>query len=326
MPALSSTVKSRHWCFTSFNTGQDGTLTIPGPRSGVDYFCFQQEVCPETQKHHLQGYVCFTKRHRRSGVKAIYSDLEGAHWESTKGSPEEAIAYCSKQESAVPGTFVESGNRPSSIRGGPRNSERREGILALQSGGTLDHIREVYPSFFLQSFRAIERYIQIRDQFRPDSWSLPQRYFSWQEEVLRITDIPTTPALKAPHDRCVTWVYDQKGGMGKSTLLKIILCKFPGAAVVITSSSIKRVVEAMLPQQHVVMLDLPRDYDISKFNYSALETVKDGIGARTMYQPETKIWRNPHLIVFSNSLPERSKLTHDRWNVLNISPLHTHSD
>lgn len=322
MPALSATRQSKHWCFTSFATRPDGTLKEPGLTDRVSYICYQEEIAPESGRHHLQGYLVLEKRSRLRTVKALGSCFETAHLEPAKGTPDQNIAYCSKQESAVPNTFREHGHRPDppSVRT-QRSSERVDGIIALQSGATIDHIRNVYPQFFLQSFRAIERYIQIRDQFRASQWVLPTVLKSWQQEILRILEIPTQPPLQAPNDRRVNWVYDHQGGMGKSTLLKIIVSRYPDNSVVITSTSYKRVVEAMLPQQHVVLLDLPRDYDISKFNYSAIETVKDGIGARTMYVPETKIWRNPHLIIFSNQLPDRSKLTHDRWNVLNISPL-----
>lgn len=317
--------RSRHWCFTSYAIGEGTTLARPCYGERYRFLCYQEECCPTTGRHHLQGYFILKKACRLSQVKTFDPCFETAHFEQSKGSPSENVAYCSKPESAIADSFCQYGICPgldgdSSGLSSGRSHTRAAGIDALRSGASLNDIRDQHPGFFLQSFRAIERYISLRDAFDSRTWTLPSTLYPWQEEMLSLLSIPTVPPLEAPNDRRVTWVYDQLGGKGKSTLLKIVVSKYPTSSVIITSSSLKRVVEAMLPQQHVVMLDLPRDYDLTKFNYSAIETVKDGIGARTMYQPETKIWRNPHLIIFSNQLPERSKLTHDRWNVLDISP------
>jgi len=308
------------WCFTSYRLSEAGQIVQPPGATLVDsgslvYICWQLESCPTTNRVHVQGYLCLSRKCRLNGVKDLDPWFATVHLEGAKGTTQENIAYCSKPESAIPDSFISYGIPPVE---GTANS-RQLGIAALQNGSSLAEIWRDHPSFFIQSARNIADAIAIRDAFDTRAWTLPPVLYGWQESImLLLRDVPTVPALLAPHDRRINWIYDREGGKGKSTLIKLILSRWPLESVLITSTSSKRVVEALHSQQHVVMLDLPRAYPMSTFNYAALETIKDGIGCRTMYAPGTKLWRNPHLFVFSNELPDFSKLTKDRWFIWDL--------
>lgn len=74
------------------------------------YIVFQPEEAPETGTQHLQGYVYYNNAVSFSRVKKL---LPRAHIEKAKGSPEENITYCTKQDSRVPDTEpIEIGDRP----------------------------------------------------------------------------------------------------------------------------------------------------------------------------------------------------------------------
>jgi hypothetical protein len=60
---------------------------------------FQKESCPETGREHYQGYSEFTRPVRISSLKV--GVFNTAHFERRRGTRDQAIAYCSKEESRV---------------------------------------------------------------------------------------------------------------------------------------------------------------------------------------------------------------------------------
>lgn len=69
------------------------------------YYIFQLEQCPETSRYHFQGYLRFTGPKALSYVKSVFGDYSHVHCESAKGTEEQNIAYCSKEESRVSGPW-----------------------------------------------------------------------------------------------------------------------------------------------------------------------------------------------------------------------------
>ena len=57
--------------------------------------CFGEEVCPETERKHLQGYIYFHKKRRFNGVLAVLP--EGINIRAAKGSDEDNAFYTSKE-------------------------------------------------------------------------------------------------------------------------------------------------------------------------------------------------------------------------------------
>jgi len=307
----------KRYAGTSFLTDADGNL-VAVPFDRTKFVIGQEEECRESGRRHIQFYVEFTEKLRLSQIKAIGPFWAACHLEPAKGDQQSNIDYCSKPDTAVPGTQFRHGIPQ---RNGVAPSYD-EGVKALQEGASLEQIRTVHTKFYLRSLNQIRSFISARDASDVRaSWVLPEQPRPWQSQILTILEIPTVPVLVAPYDRRVNWVYDPRGGKGKSTLVQMILKKYAEKAVLCISSSYKRVVEAMIPNQHVVMMDLPRAYPMDKFQYDSLELIQNCVGARLMYNPETKYWRRPHVIVFTNSMFDRSKLTADRWNLLDLSEI-----
>lgn len=69
------------------------------------FYIFQLEQCPETSRYHFQGYLRFTGPKALSYVKSVFGDYSYVHCESAKGTEEQNIAYCSKEESRVSGPW-----------------------------------------------------------------------------------------------------------------------------------------------------------------------------------------------------------------------------
>lgn len=84
-------VPSKKWCFTAFDDEME-TLETKIKSSKNIKFVFGREICPTTKKEHSQGYIeCETKIRPIEFFKTIT-----AHWEKCKGSQEENIKYCTK--------------------------------------------------------------------------------------------------------------------------------------------------------------------------------------------------------------------------------------
>lgn len=85
---------AKKWCFTlnNYNSDEYETLVHLG-REITTCFIIGKEV-GKNGTPHLQGYWELKKRMRLSALKKLN---ERIHWERTKGSREQNIAYCSKE-------------------------------------------------------------------------------------------------------------------------------------------------------------------------------------------------------------------------------------
>lgn len=106
MAANATTSLAKRWCFTSFKVEAPTFL-----EEFMEYLVFQQETSPQTGRLHWQGFVCFKTKIRMPAVKRLLGD-NAAHLEVARGTVAENQAYCSKQESAVPGTHAAFGTAP----------------------------------------------------------------------------------------------------------------------------------------------------------------------------------------------------------------------
>nr|WAE43028.1 MAG: replication associated protein [Cressdnaviricota sp.] len=125
---------SRGWTFTLFDYSEDDEINI----SGIEcrYVCFGREICPTTNRQHLQGYFYTTTPIRFRGAKSLLPI--SAHVEKARGSPEQNRTYCSKE-----GNFNEFGNLPgNSAEILKINNEHRAEAYRLAVLGQLDDIND----------------------------------------------------------------------------------------------------------------------------------------------------------------------------------------
>lgn len=107
----------RSWCFTSFSVEKDYWN-----EDKMKYLLIGTEVCPSTEKQHLQCYVVMNRAQTFAYMKKnIFS--EGEHFEPCKGSFKENFNYCTKDNK-----YKEYGTKPSQ---GARSDlvEIRDGLV-----------------------------------------------------------------------------------------------------------------------------------------------------------------------------------------------------
>lgn len=143
----------RSFVFTSFAEDLQPDL------DKFKYICWQKEICPETKREHYQGYAWLRRQQRLSGVKKLLGD-PSAHIEQRRGTHEDAIAYCSKTESAISGTFFEHGDR--------RTEKRKltdEVYQMVKKRKTLTEILDECPSamFYHRSITSLRNHFSYKE-------------------------------------------------------------------------------------------------------------------------------------------------------------------
>lgn len=78
----------KNWCFTSYSENEpefDPYL--------MAYTIYGHETCPTSDRLHWQGFISFKNRKRLAACKKV---APGAHFECLRGTVQENIYYCSK--------------------------------------------------------------------------------------------------------------------------------------------------------------------------------------------------------------------------------------
>lgn len=100
--------RHRNWMITIFNEEEfnNGLSVI---KHTVDYVCGQWELCPTTKKKHFQGYIEINKPMTMYAIKKLIK-TPTAHLEPRLGTQEQAISYCTKDDTST-GERVEWGEK-----------------------------------------------------------------------------------------------------------------------------------------------------------------------------------------------------------------------
>lgn len=120
--------RSRNWTFTMNFEEDELQLKFDLDALRIRYYVYQHEYVTH---HHLQGVMIFVNPRTFGGVKKLLG--ETAHIEIMKGTPQQAIAYCKKEESRVSGPY-EFGTPPEQ---GKRND--LEDIVDLIVSGSISY-------------------------------------------------------------------------------------------------------------------------------------------------------------------------------------------
>lgn len=134
----------------------------------------------------------------------------------------------------------------------------------------------------------------------------------WQKECIQ--------KLKVQDDRKILWVYDKPGAKGKSFLTDYLL--YNNSACFFNGGRACDIAQAYNGED-IVIFDLPRttvDSDGKDWSpYRIMEMFKDGRLFSSKYQSKMKIFGSKKVVVFANYLPDKSKLSSDRWDVWNLN-------
>lgn len=126
-----------------------------------------------------------------------------------------------------------------------------------------------------------------------------------------------------PNDRKIMWVYDDKGGVGKSSFTKYMLVWYgiPDYDISDKKDILAQVSEEMRHKAYIFDLSRTKGkkQDMDDV-YSAIEQIKNGVVKNTKYKVSRQVMNIPHVIVFSNYPYNKEKMSQDRWSLYKISP------
>jgi len=134
---------AKQWCYTAYYDIENPVI----PDELVHYRIEGKEICPTTQRPHIQGYVWLKKKTLLSGLKKIHSTAEFA---KIKGTPYENFVYCSKDNN-----FTEIGPRPKE----PKDQENpyNEALQADTLEEAIRLVKEKRPRDYCLHGESIER-------------------------------------------------------------------------------------------------------------------------------------------------------------------------
>ena len=89
---LKTVPSAKNWAFTWHDYPDDHQEVFTNLRSKLKGYVAGKEICPDTERPHLQGFVQFAKKTRPFTLGLPRS----VHWEAAKGTPEQNYKYCTK--------------------------------------------------------------------------------------------------------------------------------------------------------------------------------------------------------------------------------------
>lgn len=156
----------RHAPVTIYNYDWDTVIKL-AEEAKISYFICQEEVCPDTKREHIQGYVQFTRSTRLQAARKIFP--KDTHFTiPCKGTAEENRKYCSKIESRKPdGRSFECG----AIRTQGKRTDLEAFKTAIEEGKSEAEIAETHFSTWAIHPNLFKRYkcvkIKPRDRAIP---------------------------------------------------------------------------------------------------------------------------------------------------------------
>lgn len=294
-------MKIRRWVFTLNNYSDDDQDRIRALAAQSDYVVFGREVGASGTPH-LQGFIFFKRRVAFSTAK-IRLGLE-AHIEAAKGTDKQASDYCKKD-----GDFEEFGELSSP---GKRNDWEayKDFVIDL---GRIPSTREIIlhnPGLYARCSRAC---VEIAEAFLdPPKLTDSEPRFGWQTRVAgRIAADTFSP-------RKIDFVVDPAGNSGKSWICAYALTKYPDRTQVLRVGKRDDLAFAIDTTKDIFLFDIPRT-QMEFLQYSVLEMLKDQQIFSPKYGSRSKVLHHvPYVAVFSNEEPDMTKLTEDRYNIINV--------
>lgn len=169
--------------------------------------------------------------------------------------------------------------------------------------------QENYKSNIEMKLSAKQEYeIYMNEEYKDIEWK------NWQKDILNLLETK-------PSKRTINWYWREEGNVGKSYLSQFVDWKYD--AIIANGkqqdvfNQYKSFIEENNKQPKVALIDIPRSHK-EYVCYSTFEKIKDGLFYSGKYEGGKLRLIPHHLIVFANFYPDTSKLSEDRWNIVEI--------
>jgi len=300
---------TRHWCFTlnNWTSDEDDALRQLGEDS-ITYLVYGYEVGDNGTKH-LQGYVVFAERCRLQTAKQRVSPR--AHLEAKRGTPLQAADYCKKD-----GVYVEFGRLPPGSKGVGRFDSFIDWVQQRKDSGVPPpserEIANQFPSLWIvhdKKLGSLATHLYPAPQLVSSEVTLRD----WQESLR------AQLVTKSPCDRKIIFVVDPDGGQGKTFFQRYMVSSYSTDVQILSVGKRDDLAYALDTSKYIFLFNIPRG-GMEFLNYTTMEQLKDRMVFSPKYDSRTKIWNvNVHVVVFCNEHPDETKMTHDRFEIVELS-------
>lgn len=309
-------------CITSFNMTikwDEFKVEDIDKKNKIKYLIIQGEHCKDGKKH-IQGFIQFHTKIRMDTIKRMLND-NTLHIEPMRGTPEQARRYCTNEYTDQDGNHkdiwldqYEYGELDTTISG------TRTDLITLKNkikeGNKLNDIlmdsndnKEIHN--ILQYNKPLKR-LEEEVQMKTMREKLLKKYdgIKWNKLQQKILDI----LIEDVDNRKVHWFYDEFGNSGKSYISKYL--QLTRDTYYITGGKQNDILYGYEGQQ-LVIIDLARTYaDNLEHIYTIIENLKNGQYLSTKYETKQKLFDIPYIMVMANFKPDKSKLSNDRWDII----------
>lgn len=136
-----------------------------------------------------------------------------------------------------------------------------------------------------------------------------KNFYKWELDIIDI--------LKGePSDRYLYWFWEPEGCAGKTTFQKWLFqnekrcVTLSGKASDMKNAIVKyKEINDFLPK--TILINIPRS--VEHLSYTGIEEIKDMYFFSGKYEGGMVCGKCPHVIIFANEEPDKSKMSHDRW-------------
>ncbi len=300
---------ARRWCFTLNNPDDEESLNLAllgesigadGEQSDCSYLIFGSEV-GDSGTPHYQGYLVLRTKKRLPYLKGL-PGLGRAHFEVARGSPKQASTYCKKD-----GIYSEYGSLPVGAGTASSFAELRDWVAAQETAPTYKDVWEEFPTLAGRYKSAVHDCINLFGK-RPELVDGQLRL--WQHGL-------NERVAGEADDRRIVFVVDPDGNSGKSWLTRYWMTKREGTQFLSVGKR-DDLAYSVDVNNDLFVFDIPRGH-MDFLQYGFLEMLKNRVVYSPKYTSVTKVLRaTPHVIVFSNEHPDMTKLTADRYKIIEI--------
>lgn len=120
--------------------------------------------------------------------------------------------------------------------------------------------------------------------------------------------------LDEQDNRKILFIVDEEGNKGKTILSKYIVLMKDGVRFENGKSAD---IKFGYNGQKYVCFDLTRSA-VDHINWEVMESIKNGVMYNTKYESKMKIFSSPKVVVMMNSLPDKEKLSADRYDIMHL--------
>lgn len=281
--------KVKNYCFTLNNFSEEDILKIKNFVSYVNYMIFGEEEGDKKHTKHLQGFI---QLKNRMTIKTLKNKLgiDKIHLEKVRGTVEENISYCSKDNNNifVYGEPVKKGSNSlvkSNLRELIKQCNSKQEVLEIE--GVERHYK-----FALEYFYSLDR--RNKDLYKDVELR------EWQKLLIEYIDNDNYKDKVMCRD--VLFVIDRGGGKGKS-----FLCSYLGimrddvfVSQLGRNEDVLYIYKDKLSKN--ILLDTQRDLKYDNFNWKLIENITNRFFTSSKYESKT-FFKNvlTNTIIFTNN-------------------------